>query len=314
MEKGFAGAGREQEVILPPPTTGRFPLRTRRGGARPGRPLRRVTIEVTRRCPLTCPHCYADAGPDRGEGDLELRELLALAFQVRRDFGRDVRIALTGGDPLARADLPVFLRLLGVLGFAPALATNGRLLDASLARRVSPFLSAAFVSLDGPREVHERRRGPGTFRPAVRAARRFIRGRVPRVGVATAVAADNFESLPELAELVRRLDVAEWRVFPVAPAGRGAGFPTRGAELDELRRILPAGEGPPARIGSAASREDGDGAGLAVLADGRVAGCVRCRRPIAGSVRERSLAQIWADGFASDRAFRTCCGGGFSAP
>lgn len=299
---------------MPPPTAGPFPLRTRREPARSGRPLRRVTIEVTGRCPLTCPHCYADAGPDRGERDLELPELLALAFQVRRDFGRDVRISLTGGDPLARPDLPVLLRLLRVLGYAPALETNGRLLDATLGRRVAPFLSAATVSLDGPPEVHERRRGPGTFLPAVRAVRRFVRARVGRVGVATAVAADNFEALPELAELVRRLGAAEWRVFPVAPAGRGVDFARFDAELGELRRALRTGGGPVSPIEGAAPGSGGDRADLAVLADGRVVGCIRCRRPLAGNVRDRPLAEIWEDGFASNRASPSCCGAGFSAP
>ena len=85
-------------------------------------------------CNLRCRHCYFGEPTD---SELTLAELLGLALQIRRDFGRKTCICLTGGEPLLRPDLLPLLRFLDLLEFRPALTSNGTLLDPTTVWRIA---------------------------------------------------------------------------------------------------------------------------------------------------------------------------------
>lgn len=79
-------------------------------------------IEVTGRCSLGCPVCYACATPHSGEHQPPER-ILALGRRVRADGGRFVQ--LIGGEPAEHPELPAIVRGLRRLRLSPVLVTNG---------------------------------------------------------------------------------------------------------------------------------------------------------------------------------------------
>jgi MoaA/NifB/PqqE/SkfB family radical SAM enzyme len=284
--------------------------------------LRHVALEVTSRCNLSCRHCYAHAGPDRGRDDLNLAELLGLAFSLRRDFGKRVAIDILGGEPMVRPDLLPFLRFLSTLGFRPGLATNGTLLDPTTVWRLSRYLGALCVSLDGVRRTHGLLRGHRDVRSLVRAIRHAVQSPIPYVEVKTAVWKANLNDLPILHRIVKKLRVDAWHLFPIEAMGRGENIEPALLDRADYRRLVGFYEevrhDPDLRVrfgelsdfqrrwkADVAERFSRCQAGissLTVLANGEVVACMHERGPSQGNVRRTSLREIWEHGFAVNRA------------
>ncbi len=127
-----------------------------------------VHVSVTDRCPNHCGRCSNIAQSD---GDPPLASLVRLAEQLRS--AGTCRVALTGGEPLLRDDLPAIVEACGG-DLSPVLFTSGYGLGPPQARRLRQAgLAAAFVSLDHClAEEHDRGRGQaGAFQRAVDAIR-----------------------------------------------------------------------------------------------------------------------------------------------
>lgn len=121
-----------------------------------------VVLEVTARCNLTCPICFADAAPARA-ADPTLEELAARARTLLA-AGGPFNIQLSGGEPTVRNDLPQIVERIRGLGFPfVQLNTNGLRLakDAGYARTLRDAgLDCVFLQFDGTRaDVYRAIRG-----------------------------------------------------------------------------------------------------------------------------------------------------------
>ena len=72
-------------------------------------------IEVTARCNLRCPVCFADV-PDKYDPDPDINQIEYILKNVRENAG-DCPIQLSGGEPTLRDDLPEIIRRARALGF-----------------------------------------------------------------------------------------------------------------------------------------------------------------------------------------------------
>lgn len=132
-----------------------------------------VILEVTPRCDLLCPVCYAGSGPE-GE-DPSLAVIQGWLRQVRRQTG-GCPIQLSGGEPTLRDDLPAIVALGRREGFPfIQVNTNGLRLAADrpyLEALKKAGLSTVFLQFDGTRDaVYRQLRG----RPLLEAKRAAIR-------------------------------------------------------------------------------------------------------------------------------------------
>jgi len=178
--------------------------------------------EITRRCNLSCPHCYTAASRGRAP-ELATAECRRVVDELSA-LGTEV-IGWTGGEPLLRDDLEeitAYARDRG--GIRSGVTTNGLLLDERRARslRDAGVLSVQ-ISLDGSTAERNRRmRGaaPEEFDRILGAVRISKRAGF-RLHLAMVLGAENLDDAPAFLRLAREEGVDSVRFCGFVPAGRG---------------------------------------------------------------------------------------------
>jgi 7,8-dihydro-6-hydroxymethylpterin dimethyltransferase len=122
-----------------------------------------VLLEVTGRCDLHCPVCFADAAGNTPSPDLSLSDIAAW-YQRLLAAGGPFNIQLSGGEPCVRDDLPEIIRIGRSFGFSFfQLNTNGLRIarDAAyLSDLKSAGLSTVFLQFDGTDDgIYQKIRG-----------------------------------------------------------------------------------------------------------------------------------------------------------
>ncbi len=197
--------------------TGCYPPPARR----PGGPVRPVVIwNLTRRCNLTCKHCYALSADHAYPGELSETEMLAVLHDMK-SYGVPALI-LSGGEPLLSPHLWAVAAQASQLGFHLGLSTNGTLIDPAIATRIAAQgFGYVGISLDGLRATHDRfRRRSGAFDESL-AALRMLRARGVNVGLRYTMTALNAHDLPALLELMRDEGAGKFYFSHLNYAGRG---------------------------------------------------------------------------------------------
>jgi Fe-coproporphyrin III synthase len=179
-----------------------------------------VVWSVTRACNLACRHCYATAKRRPGPDELtetETRELLddLSAYGVPA-------VLVSGGEPLVRADLPDLIAYGVERGLRFTLSTNGTLIDANMARVLAGVgIVYVGVSLDGPKQLHDRLRcQPGAWCGSVAALYNLGDAGVRR-GVRFTVTPDTVEGLDDVLGLVVSERIERFCMYHLVPSGRG---------------------------------------------------------------------------------------------
>jgi uncharacterized radical SAM superfamily Fe-S cluster-containing enzyme len=78
-----------------------------------------IVLDLTSRCNLRCPICFAFGGEERF-GDLSINKIKEILIKFKRHH-----ILLYGGEPTLRDDLPNIINIIKRLGSEPILLTNG---------------------------------------------------------------------------------------------------------------------------------------------------------------------------------------------
>jgi radical SAM protein with 4Fe4S-binding SPASM domain len=150
---------------------------------KPGLALEHVVVEVTQACHHRCLHCYNywrdRRAPVRDPEALSRAEILDVIRKVRLDTPLR-QVALSGGEPLLRQDLPEIATDLAGEGLSVAVITSGTLLTDELLDRFPAETMFEFTLFSIDAELHDRIAGrPGAFKRAIagiqRAGRRNFR-------------------------------------------------------------------------------------------------------------------------------------------
>jgi len=107
-----------------------------------------ISYAITRKCNLSCKHCYSDAGEQPDPDELSTKEAKELLKQIA-DWG--IRLLIfDGGEPLCREDVFELAGHASSLGLRVVLGTNGTLLDAQAVENLkSCGVMALQISIDG---------------------------------------------------------------------------------------------------------------------------------------------------------------------
>jgi heme b synthase len=182
---------------------------------------RLIFWELTTGCNLRCQHCRASATELQSPNDLSHEESLRVIDQI--GAYAPLILVLSGGEPLMRRDLFDLVRRAQHRGLRTALATNGTLIDAAMARRIQAAgIERVAISLDGTDPVtHDNFRGqPGAWAAAVRGLNLMRDLGVP-TQINTTVTRHNATQLPRMLRLARELGVQAFHLFLLVPVGCG---------------------------------------------------------------------------------------------
>jgi len=189
-------------------------------------------LEITRRCNLQCLHCGSDCGRDSQGEELTTDSWLRVVDHIRENFGADVMLVLTGGEPLMHPELARITEHIDRQGMPWGVVTNGQLLTQERLDALTEHdIRSITISLDGPAELHDRLRNrAGSFEETVAAMHRIGRSEIPLSDVVTCVHPGNLERLDETAEIILDSGMKAWRLFRIFPSGRAA--ENRALDLD----------------------------------------------------------------------------------
>jgi len=167
---------------------------------------RYIVLELTRRCNNRCLYCYnVWGGPDlydEGKKDeMDLDEIKNFVLRLQAELPIET-IALTGGEPVLRDDLPDILSFLSARKITPVLITNGTLLTEDRVRDTAGMTGMYQITLlSHRREIHDLLAGrPGAWDETVQGMLNVKRAgcNCSAVFVATKV---NWQDLYKTAEL-----------------------------------------------------------------------------------------------------------------
>lgn len=182
-----------------------------------------VSWNLTRRCNLTCAHCYLSAFPGAdASAELSTAECHRVMAEIAR-VNPNVFLILTGGEPLLRRDLFELAAAGRDKGFTVVVGTNGVLLRERQARLLKEHgVRGASLSLDSTdaRKHDAFRRLPGAWEGAVRATK-ALGAEGLDFSLHMAVTDWNVDEIPSMIDLARELGARVLNFFFLVRTGRG---------------------------------------------------------------------------------------------
>ncbi len=167
---------------------------------------------ITESCNLQCKHCYQD--PNYLSSDLPLDALQKILNDFEQQTIRwslkkeNVRISLTGGEPLIRKD---FFKLLFLLFrkknlFQYGVMTNGIFLDKENVRKLKNLeIDYAQISIEGLEKINDQIRGKGSFRRAIYGAK-LLKEEGLKTSLSMTVTKKNINEVPGVVRLAKKLN------------------------------------------------------------------------------------------------------------
>ncbi|MGQ9538531.1 MAG: radical SAM protein [Candidatus Bathycorpusculaceae bacterium] len=170
-----------------------------------------VSYNVTSRCNMRCIYCgwwkmeKFELPTDKALSVIDKVCSLGVSFF---DF--------SGGEPLLRRDLITLAKKAASHNCLVSMNTNGTLLKREDASKIADAFDIIVVSIDGPREYHDKIRGvAGTFQKATETVKMLKKHGV-KVGVNSVISPWNIEILPKFIEELRST-VDFMQVQPIHP-------------------------------------------------------------------------------------------------
>lgn len=195
-----------------------FPLAYLRYRRWQSQPLQAI-FQVTHNCPAQCEYCSAWAV---GMPNLQTAEVFTILDKLER-VGT-VLLAITGGEPLMRKDMPDIIQHATEQGMLVSVITNGLIgSEALFTTLMANGLAVLSFSLDGAHaETHEEFRRGTSFAKVLERIKLAVRirdqhGFPTRINTSTVVHRNSVAELEEIARLTETLGVDHGSYQPVWP-------------------------------------------------------------------------------------------------
>lgn len=274
----------------------------------------RVHFSCTKKCNFRCRHCFSSSG-DAYPDELTAAEIKKLIDEMA-NLGC-FELSLGGGEPLLRPDIVEIIGHANLRGVTIRISTNAAAATKDLTKKLKGLkIRSLKISMEGASEkVYDYIRGKaGSFRKTLRGIKNLKELSVP-IYLQMVFMKPNVSELPSLIRMAEKLKVEKILLETVMPVGRAAQNQQLLLDVDEVNRLWEAAlkiqknthvkiEIPhyvPFRAGQSLMFE-GFGCKCGTLvchvdARGTVAptGFLKDVLP-AGSLREKTLKQIWDTG------------------
>lgn len=184
--------------------------------------LQYLFFELTDCCNLYCRHCGSRCS-GKNKNYLPVSVIIKTMKEIAEAYrAAEILICLTGGEPMLYPELYKVVAAAHDLGFPVGITSNGTLIDADAARRLSQAgLDTISISIDGIGSVHDEFRcSEGCFEKAMNGIR-YLNDVGLSVQPLTVVHKKNLAQLEKLYRLFRQEGVYSWRLTNMDPIGRG---------------------------------------------------------------------------------------------
>lgn len=162
-----------------------------------------VIWNLTNRCNLSCPHCYAHATSKKISSELDTRQCKSVIDDLARQ--NVMVLILSGGEPVLRPDLYELAAYARDKKISCALSTNGTLINNLHLRKIlKSGIGYVGISIDGIGRNHDEFRGKQGAYAASLNAIRLCRDAGLKVGLRLSLTAHTVQGLPEIFELFEK--------------------------------------------------------------------------------------------------------------
>jgi MoaA/NifB/PqqE/SkfB family radical SAM enzyme len=202
-----------------------------------------IQWHLTERCNLWCKHCYQG---ERSTEELTLPEIKSVIAEVSamlRDWSLTHGIVyspsmnITGGEPFLRNDLFGILEEIKKQGIDVFLLTNGTLVSGESARQLADLgISGVQISIDGPEEVHDDIRGPGSFWAAAAGIEHLVDAGIP-VTLNVTLSSLNAGQMTKIVAFGSHLGARRIGFSRHVPSGRGSYLISRMLTSEQVREL-----------------------------------------------------------------------------
>ena len=174
--------------------------------------LEQVHLQITRNCNLRCWFCgqWGRHGffSDAAGREMQLENWMKVIDELveyRALSGISPFVMVWGGEPLVSPYFDTIVETLHEKEFRVGMVTNGVLIDRH-AETIDRTVNQLFLSLDGPREIHDAIRGPGVFETVLS---NIVLLKKPRITVMSVVTPALLPVLPEFLEILNGTNIHE---------------------------------------------------------------------------------------------------------
>ena len=123
-------------------------------------------------------------------------------------------ISMTGCEPLLRKDIFKIIKYANEKNIRTSLCTNGTLIIKNVAKKLAlAGLSNASISLEGPKEVHDKIRGKGSFDKVIRAIK-FLKEERIAINIATVIIKQNYLYITDVVNIAHKMGIKSIRFQP----------------------------------------------------------------------------------------------------
>lgn len=114
-----------------------------------------VSWNLTRKCNLSCPHCYIDSDRGQTAGSELTRDEARFVIDELSNINKNLMLILSGGEPMLREDIFEIVEYANQAGFITVLGSNGTLLTKEKLKLLKDAgLKGAGISIDSTGETY----------------------------------------------------------------------------------------------------------------------------------------------------------------
>ena len=178
-----------------------------------------INIDIINKCNYNCLFCQSGISHNRDplQKLMNSEEIIHLIKEFA-DLG-GMNIFLTGGEPILRKDLPLFIRKGNMYNLGMSTSSNGINLTNSLIKELyESGLRRIQISVHGPQEIHEKitKSKKGTYNIVKKRIVKLVNYNI-KVEIASVGLNENITSLPILLEDLAPLGINTFRVLRFMP-------------------------------------------------------------------------------------------------
>jgi radical SAM protein with 4Fe4S-binding SPASM domain len=142
-------------------------------------------------------------------------------LKLAKDIGENgiKYVNLTGGEPLIHSHLPQVLLMLHEYNVEKSIVTNATLVRDNIVELLYKTDTHIFATIEGPREVHDKIRGHGSYDLANRGIE-VLRKKLSDISIVATVNKINYKRVHEIIDYVVSIDINELALLPVMPSGK----------------------------------------------------------------------------------------------